>query len=306
DAPQGNDTHTRVDTESPSTIAEGPFGWSTVSPVVVVFNASDTGSGIHTTYFQVDGGPWNTGTNVSVSGDGTHTVSFYSTDSAGNQEVTKTVTVMIDATAPFSSVNPLPTHENSLIFSIYFTAYDSVSGIASVELLYGVGGESYQVYGNFTSSPIGFVADREGNYRFVTCAWDKAGNREEICPPTIPDSSTTVRQVEGPATQSSINQLFGILLLLVLLVLALSVASLFFMRRWTQVQMRKADLGEIEPEGPEAPTSPEVSCSWCMHPTDPGASFCSNCGGYVGGEVLPSREPVVREESMTDEIGGGR
>ena len=312
-------------TEDCTSLSAEPMIIDTINPVIETYypimdwhttdvnltlNATDEASGIHEILYSIDGGEWisfmDSSVEIRISENGTHTISFYSTDNAGNQEAMRSITIRVDASAPFSNASPLPTRKNTLTFEIYYTASDSVSGISSVELWYSVDGASYQLFGSFASSPIGFVAPREGEYAFFTCAWDNAGNRELVCPPTIPDTSTTVHQAEDSATQSSVDRLFGIVVLLVLIVLGLSIITLFLIAR------RKALPGEEAPgsgtdliDGDEQVSSHKVSCPWCKQSTDAEGSFCNNCGGYVGAEVAPSSPATVSEDSMMDEMGGG-
>ena len=81
-------------------------GWSD-SFVTVSLAAADNvgGSSVATTYFSVDSGfaqiysiPF------MLSGDGSHTVSYWSTDAAGNGESHKTLTVKIDTTTPTANI----------------------------------------------------------------------------------------------------------------------------------------------------------------------------------------------------------
>ncbi|MDQ0897846.1 OmpL47-type beta-barrel domain-containing protein [Paenibacillus sp. V4I7] len=65
----------------------------------VSLNATDAGSGVAATYFQVDGGAQQTGNTVTLPTDGTHTLVYWSVDWAGNVEQQHTV-VYIDKTAP--------------------------------------------------------------------------------------------------------------------------------------------------------------------------------------------------------------
>jgi hypothetical protein len=59
---------------------------------------------VASTSFSIDGGTAQTYTApFTISADGTHTVSFSSTDVAGNAELSKTVTVKIDQTAPVTT-----------------------------------------------------------------------------------------------------------------------------------------------------------------------------------------------------------
>ena len=95
-----------VDTLAPTTrddLASGPPAHT--DPVTVVLSASDEHgspdvSGVAATHYRVDQGPWQTGTSVEVTGDGEHTVSYYSTDNAGNDEAVRTSSTLTIATTP--------------------------------------------------------------------------------------------------------------------------------------------------------------------------------------------------------------
>lgn len=68
-----------------------------VSDVTATLNATDKGSGVNHTYYKIDSGDWNTySAPFVVSGNGLHTIYFYSTDLAGNTEVTKNATCTIN------------------------------------------------------------------------------------------------------------------------------------------------------------------------------------------------------------------
>ncbi len=80
---------------------------------VVTLSASDTGgSGLRSTYYELDGSAQRTGTSVTVpapiSGTASHTLTFWSDDYAGNTETAKSVTFTVSAPPP-----------GSLAFSIY-------------------------------------------------------------------------------------------------------------------------------------------------------------------------------------------
>jgi DNA-binding beta-propeller fold protein YncE len=114
----------RHDVAPPATIDDAPAGWSKV-PVTVTLTPTDDLSGSLHTFWQIDGGTWTAvlGTGavapivappadrhipVLVSGDGAHTLSFYSDDNAGNVETTLSRTIRID------SVPPLPVAVNDV------------------------------------------------------------------------------------------------------------------------------------------------------------------------------------------------
>ena len=99
------------DSTPPTTTASASgytFGAWTNQAVTVTLTASDgSGAGVDKTYYKVDDATgFTTGTSVMIgapsthSNDGTHTVTYYSTDLAGNSEAPTTVTVKIDTTAP--------------------------------------------------------------------------------------------------------------------------------------------------------------------------------------------------------------
>ncbi len=69
-----------------------PSGWVN-SSVDVTLTPHDALSGVDATHYSVDGGAEQTGTTVTLTSEGTHTISYGSTDKAGNAEASSTVTV---------------------------------------------------------------------------------------------------------------------------------------------------------------------------------------------------------------------
>lgn len=102
-----------IDKTPPTTTAAlagkaGGGGWFT-GPVTVTLTATDALSGVASTTFSIDGGASQTYTApFTISADGTHTVSFGSTDAAGNVEANKAVSVRIDQTPPVTTATPAP------------------------------------------------------------------------------------------------------------------------------------------------------------------------------------------------------
>jgi hypothetical protein len=123
------------DSTPPTTTDDAPSGWQN-HPVTVTLTATDDagGSGVASTHYTVDGGADQTGTSVSVSGDGTHTVSYYSVDKAGNKETVHAVTVKIDTTAPVITATRTPANAagwNNGPVTVKYTCTDGSSGIRS-------------------------------------------------------------------------------------------------------------------------------------------------------------------------------
>ncbi len=116
----------------------GPIGYDTVppattgqassmNPVQVTLTATDATSGVASTVYQLDGGATTTYAGpFSVSAAGSHTVTFHSTDNAGNVEKTETLSFSVGATtatALTSSLNP-----TQLLEGVTFTATVSSAG----------------------------------------------------------------------------------------------------------------------------------------------------------------------------------
>jgi hypothetical protein len=107
-----------TDTTPPTTTTQGTIGTSTTTytpgtwtnqPVQVTLTAKDNpgGSGVNATYYKVDNGAttqYEPGTTITVSGEGKHTLTSWSTDFAGNVEDQtapgNTLVVNIDTTPP--------------------------------------------------------------------------------------------------------------------------------------------------------------------------------------------------------------
>jgi hypothetical protein len=94
----------RVDTTPPVTADNAPRRW-VKHPVVVSLAPADSGSGMTGgsagTWYKLDGAKqFVPGTSVIVSGDGIHTLVYYSRDAIGNQEAAHSVRLRIDSVGP--------------------------------------------------------------------------------------------------------------------------------------------------------------------------------------------------------------
>ena len=98
----------------PRATTSPPVRRCTPTRSTVTLSASDENgelgvSGVAATHYRVDDGAWQTGTSVEVTGDGEHTVSYYSTDNAGNDEDVRTsATLSIATTPPGASSDDAP------------------------------------------------------------------------------------------------------------------------------------------------------------------------------------------------------
>jgi len=135
----GSDVSFFYDTEAPVTTATGladaaDESWRNTS-ATVSFSAVDALSGVALTQYAQDGGGWNTySTAVSIGGDdGSHAVTYRSTDESGNVEATKTGYVNIDTVAPSLEVSTPPSGwQTTAPVTVGASAEDTRSGLAGI------------------------------------------------------------------------------------------------------------------------------------------------------------------------------
>ncbi|HZT91093.1 MAG TPA: invasin domain 3-containing protein [Gaiellaceae bacterium] len=184
-----------IDNTAPVTTDDAPAGPQN-HDVLVHLAATDNLTGVASTEYSLDGGPWTPGTTVSVlapadhSDDGSHTIQYRSTDGAGNVETVKTTHVVIDTTAPAGGVDDPGSY---LSGTVDLTASPTDSDVASVAFLYRPAGGSgpWTSIGTDTSAPYDVpwitTAVPDGRYDLEEVVTDTAGNSN-----TVPMSTKTV------------------------------------------------------------------------------------------------------------------
>jgi predicted outer membrane repeat protein len=142
------------------------------SDVTVSFSASDTQDGVKSITYSLNGGTPTTvndvSTSLSITTEGTTNLSYYATDYASNKEVTKTLTIKLDKTAPTITVTRTkadgstytPGTWTNQSVTVTFTCSDAVSGFLA--------GNSYQCGSDTSGSSGGSsfsigVSDLAGN-----------------------------------------------------------------------------------------------------------------------------------------------
>lgn len=143
----GTDTSTDTvevavaDTTPPSTSAlitgtSGSGGWY-VSPVMVDLVATDNCSGVSEVFYSVDGSGTTvpgSAVNITIPGDGIHTLGFYAVDGGGNIEALRTLGISIDQTPPDITVTGVTDGATYSLGSVPvagYTATDATSGMAT-------------------------------------------------------------------------------------------------------------------------------------------------------------------------------
>lgn len=128
-----------ADTRPPLTRSDVKSAY--VGLAVIDLSSQDDGSiPLLGTYYTIDGGPRTAGTRISVpqpaNGSQTHTITFWSIDGSGNEELphnTATFTVTADTTAPVTTSTAPQYDRTSGPLGVYFTAIDPSpdSGVAA-------------------------------------------------------------------------------------------------------------------------------------------------------------------------------
>lgn len=106
-------------------------GWQDNASVLLNLTGSDATTGVDRISYRVDNGTWTTVSgawaNVSISGDGNHTLEYNATDRAGNTEAMNTEYVALDTTAPVVTVHsPLNTSIADTTLWLNVTADETV------------------------------------------------------------------------------------------------------------------------------------------------------------------------------------
>jgi hypothetical protein len=176
----------RPDIWPPVTIASisgtmGQNGWYISNPILTLtatdpdHNQSKWPSGVNHTYYKIDNGAYQEylGTPVTLVGEGTHTVSYYSVDKAGNVEDAQTTDpYKVDTVAPVFTnytFTPLNFMKNKWLCSAVVD--DVTSGVVLVEFYV-----DDALVGNATAEPYEFTFNGKPTNSSQALAYDAAGN----------------------------------------------------------------------------------------------------------------------------------
>ncbi len=164
----GTDTTPPVTAAALSPAAPNGTGGFYTVPVTITLAASDAGSGVASTVYALDGAAAKAYTApLVVATDGAHTLSFHSTDKAGNAEAVRSVAFKVDRTKPVTTAAVLKTTAGD---QITLSATDNLSGVAS--RYYSLDGGTQTLY----TAPV--VVSRNGSHSLSYHSADKAGNVE--------------------------------------------------------------------------------------------------------------------------------
>ncbi len=85
-----------------------------------------------------------------------------------------------DAAAPVATLTDMKTEQTSLLFWFQLAATDELSGLAEIELWFGLEGAEKTLYGTFPPGEVTFQATQGGTHEFIALATDAVGNRQDM------------------------------------------------------------------------------------------------------------------------------
>jgi hypothetical protein len=165
----------------------GMNGWYDGTSPTFTLSASDQGgSGIETTYYEIDGGAASVypGSAVTIPNGAAQTITYWSVDNAGNVESTHTSAALsIDTGGPSGSITAPAANASvsGTAVAVSSNSTDSLSGVATATFQYeAVGGSSWTTIGTpDTTSPYAVTwnaAALSGQYDLRVVTTDNAGN----------------------------------------------------------------------------------------------------------------------------------
>ena len=135
--------------------------------MLVSIASTDTGCGVSETDYTLDGSQHAYVAPFTVSGDGSHKVTAWATDGAGNKSAVASATYTIDTTAPSVSIAPSSATTFTASFSATLTATDAGCGVAEID--YTLDGMHHVYTAPFAIAGEGtLLADREPTDRPAT------------------------------------------------------------------------------------------------------------------------------------------
>ena len=195
----------KIDATKPSTTLattpsspDGTNGWFQQGTVQFTLAGSDARSGVAQSFYTVDGGGTQTYTAaVTVSGQGVHTITYWSVDNAGNTETANTTHIELDNVKPSTSIAVTPVSPNGsngwyvTTPSFTLSASDATSGVATT--LYKIDSGATQTYSGAVSIP-------DGQHTITYWSVDSAGNTESAA-----TTSTVKVDTVKPSTSITIS-----------------------------------------------------------------------------------------------------
>lgn len=191
-----NSTRLTFDNVAPITTDNAPQDWVN-HDVTVNLTSTDNSSGVAASRFTLDGSAEQTGTTVTISTEGIHTLAYWSVDRAGNVESRKEAIIRIDKTAPSLQVNLdmttlWPANHKLVTVTASVYASDNISSVDHVSLTSLTCNDPQADVSDIQDAQMGtwdttfkLRADKssKGSERIYTITYtatDKAGNKKSV------------------------------------------------------------------------------------------------------------------------------
>ena len=184
--------YVNIDASAPVTTATGlqtddHSGWRNAAQTVTFARSDSGGSGLAHTFYTVDGGSQLTyAAAVAVGGSGSHVISYWSVDNAGNAEAAHTGYVNVDGSAPTTSAYAATVKHGKKV-KLAYRVNDAVPGSGQASVTIKIYFKSRKIVKTFTAGPC--VANTRcsyswrctlprGKYTIKVFATDLAGNAQ--------------------------------------------------------------------------------------------------------------------------------
>ncbi|MGO4234732.1 beta strand repeat-containing protein [Pseudarthrobacter sp. YAF2] len=192
-------------------------GWNNASPVSVTITADDgtAGSGVASISYVLDGGAQQTVSGalavVPVSGDGTHTLTYFATDKVGNAGSAQSQTVRIDTQAPAAPGLSVPAYVFSGNVSSVPVSGTAEAG-AKITLVASDAGSAHSVPVTVTASGTGtwsasldLSSLNQGTVTYSATATDAAGNTGPARTATSTKDTLAPAAAQGVSVPTYVN-----------------------------------------------------------------------------------------------------
>jgi hypothetical protein len=167
------------DTTAPTTTSNAVANYYNSATVRLTATDNAGGSGVAATYYRLDGGAQVTGTSISVTTVGSHTIEFWSADVAGNIE-TPHKTASFEVTIPSTPPTPVYRFYNKRSGSHFYTAsvVERDTLIAKLSAAYSLDGVAFTVntLNPDNNTPLYRFYNRENGSHFYTASESEKAN----------------------------------------------------------------------------------------------------------------------------------
>jgi len=213
------------DSQAPVTADDALPGWQNVD-FTVTLSCSDATTSCASTTYSLDGGAPQTGNSVAINPEGDHVIAYYSTDIAGNEEASHTVSAQLDKTKP-QSTNNAPSGWQTSDVSFNLGCTDNLSGCDSTSFVTDGGpwlvGNTVNLTSDGYHMTYYYSLDRAGNAEFNQLAevkidktapvttdnaqsgWQNQSTIQDVtlsCDDNLSGCASTVYSVDGGAQQT--------------------------------------------------------------------------------------------------------